>query len=190
MSIEFSCACGQVIAVPEQMGGKKGKCPRCGSILDVPFAGAAVAAPFAASAAAVAPGAPPAASPADEKPCPVCGERIKALAIKCRFCGEFLAGARPMSPAQRNEPAFGGVPREVTDAANLAMVLGIIGLTVCGLCAPFAAWKGSEARALARQHSFEPPSAATAGMIMGLIGSTMLVACVLAVVVWIALSMP
>lgn len=41
----------------------------------------------AAAIAAVAAGAARAAEPEDEKPCPVCAEKVRAAAIKCRFCG-------------------------------------------------------------------------------------------------------
>ena len=36
----------------------------------------------------------------DEKTCPVCGERIKSIAVKCRFCETELGGAGPVTGSE------------------------------------------------------------------------------------------
>jgi hypothetical protein len=39
MPIEFSCtACGQLVRTPDSAAGKKGKCPHCGTIAQIPLA--------------------------------------------------------------------------------------------------------------------------------------------------------
>lgn len=62
MAINVTCRCGKKLAVRDELAGRKGKCPACGSVLEIP------ALPSAGSPPPV-PAAPPPARPAP-KPAP------------------------------------------------------------------------------------------------------------------------
>jgi len=81
---------------------------------------------------------------ADEKACPVCGETIKAVALKCRFCNTDLGAFQAAKQLEAEKDLFAGNPAVFYDAkqvlpfvilAVLASVVGFLEPTGMGVLA-------------------------------------------------------
>jgi hypothetical protein len=64
----------------------------------------------------------------DTKACPVCGETIKAAAIKCRFCNTDLAALEIAKEAEVEREIFVGRPKPITSAGEWAIVVLTVGI--------------------------------------------------------------
>lgn len=83
----------------------------------------------------------------ETKQCPICGETIKAVAVKCRFCGQYLDGRPPESPSDD----FALKMLLPVGRSGWAIAAGYLGLLSCfpfvGLLFGLAAlWTGLKAR--------------------------------------------
>jgi hypothetical protein len=161
MSIEMRCTgCGQTLRVADEHAGKKARCPACGTIVQVPPAGAGPASSPQPAAESRSPFAPEATSPGAENP------------FADRPEPQPNPYASPATPAVttsgiRARPHRGG----------LILTLGILGLLCCGPLGIVAWVMGSSDLNEIRQGRMDPSgqSLTQAGMVIGIIATVVLI---------------
>src|SRR5438552_8717514 len=64
----------------------------------------------------------------DSKPCPACGETIRASALKCRFCGEDIEAFIAKRESAVEQTLFSGRPAALDSVGRWALAIVTLGI--------------------------------------------------------------
>ncbi len=158
------------------MAGKQGQCPACQAVLTIPTGKEPTGTDpsDAPSADEVQPSTPP----EQTRICPACGERIKAIARKCRFCGEILdpsllSARKAFGHGEPVPLPHGGrrsnTPAPTSGMAIASLILGISGFFTCGFTSIIGVILGHLALKQIREGKADGSAMATAGLVLSYI---------------------
>lgn len=147
MPIKVSCQCGKRLVVKDEMAGKKGKCPACGQLLEIPVAEAEDELdlmPTEEEESSVPPTGGEAAAAATV--CPNCGRVPAPSEMLCAVCGTSIHGL-PDLPEKRVAkvalPEGSGLMVGVVCAVALAIAAVYFGISMVRASMARDRWYGT-----------------------------------------------
>lgn len=183
MPIPVACQCGKQVNAPDNLAGKRVKCPACGNPLVIPAAPVAPASPLGQDPGL---GGMLAEEGMSETPrCPQCEENLKPGAVLCVACGFHLEKGKKVKGVGTKSGGHSGVADELLARAEeeledapvqhegaygkksqewilFAIMAGIIAAVVAGAFAFFQSMEKKYEKAKENQqpevYRWEPPN--------------------------------